>query len=428
MVFLYRLSITFYHLAIWLAMPFSRKARKWVNGRKGWREDLSVFEPGSQGSIWLHCASLGEFEQGRPLLEEIRERYPESRIVLTFFSPSGYEVRKSYPHADIVCYLPADSPANARDFLDRIRPRVAIFIKYELWFFYLKTLHQRQIPVQLVSAYFPPNHSYTRGLQGRLFKRMLTYLDRVFTQDEASAQTLNQLAGRELAIANGDTRFDRVLSIAQGFRPVGGIKSFIGERRCVVAGSTWPADERPLLEVVGKTSSDKLCLILAPHHIGEAHIRQIMERAGSRAVLFSALKEEEPVEKQILVIDNIGMLSRLYHYADLCYVGGGFGKGIHNTLEAAVHGKLTLFGPNHERFREAKGLLACGGAKVVQNAQELSFWVQAMLNNDAQIEEAGQRAEDFVAQRTGATDGVMAYLEEAGLLPEAPQPEMDFSH
>jgi len=416
MLLLYRLVTGLYFIGIWLAAPFVPKARKWVQGRKNWRDALASFSPGEQ-TVWIHAASLGEFEQGRPIIEEIRADFPGTKIVLSFFSPSGYEVRKNYPHADRVVYLPADSPANARTFLDHVKPTLAIFIKYELWYYYLAELARRKVPALLVSAHYPKGHRYGRGLQQYLFRKLIRLITHVFAQTPETADVLQQMLPQARVTVSGDTRFDRVLDIAENFRTIPTVAQFIQGRFTVVAGSTWPVDEALLLEAFDELADPDLVLVLAPHNLHEDDIDSLIERYRSRALRFSELEDIEPEpEHQILIIDNIGMLSRLYHYGDLCYIGGGQGAGIHNILEAAVYGQRILFGPNYQRFQEAVDLVAAKGAAVVRHASDLKQEIASGREKSPEYLHAQDVTYEYVRERTGATDAVMAYISERKLL------------
>ncbi len=355
----------------------------------------------------MHCASLGEFEQGRPLLEKIKSDYPHLKILLTFFSPSGYEVRKHYSGADWVFYLPLDTKANVLKFLNIVKPQLAIFVKYEYWYNYLEQLRIRDIPVMLISALFRKQSIFFKWYGG-LHRRMLSFFTHIYVQDEESLLNLKRLPGVDKVTRAGDTRFDRVIAIAAEFQPVEPVEKFATGRKILVAGSTWPDDEKNLLLLWQQNR--ELSLIIAPHEIHAEHIRYLLGLFPD-AALYSALKanhDSNILNKHILIIDNIGMLSRLYRYGQFAYIGGGFNRsGIHNTLEAAVYGKPVIFGPNYQKFNEAKGLLDAGGAFTYNQPAELISLVHEFLSDPVTAETAGKAAGNFVRKNQGATQCIM---------------------
>jgi len=402
-----------YSAAIKLASLWNPKASAWVNGRKDWRNSfaVSMATAGDRRKLWLHCASLGEFEQGRPLIEEIRKQYPEVFIVLTFFSPSGYEIRKNYEHADVVCYLPADTPANARDFVKLADPSLAIFVKYEYWLNLMAALHDRSIPFLMVSAIFRPGQVFFRWY-GKKWRKTLEKAEHFFVQDERSASLLAGLNVNAYTIS-GDTRFDRVISIREGFRPLPEVERFCGNSVVAVLGSTWEEDEE-IWDHYANTHAG-LRIMIAPHEVYEGHLKTI-SKLFRDTVRYSAWISGDATNARVLVIDNIGMLARLYHYADICYVGGGFGAGIHNVLEAAVHGKPVIFGPEYEKFMEAVEMIELGAAFSISSALELEEIVEALLNDPEKLRVAGEKARDYVWGKAGATARIMAYIQEKRLL------------
>lgn len=367
----------------------------------------------------MHCASLGEFEQGRPLLEEMKKAYPAHRFLLTFFSPSGYEVQKDYKGADWVFYLPADSPANARRFLEIVHPELVIFVKYELWYYYLKKIKYRRIPLILVSAIFRPEMSFFKWYGG-LQRKMLSRFDHLFVQNNSSALLIEQIGLQHLCSISGDTRFDRVKAIADRFQPIPEIEAFTGNKNVLVAGSTWPDDETVLAGTWTQLGNSAPGLIIAPHEIKEKNITDI-EKKFPGAVRFSAYKSGKIIDARVLIIDNIGMLSRLYKYGWLTYVGGGMNKnGVHNVLEAAVYGKIVLYGPFYHKYAEAVELISSGGAVSFEdpehNGKALAAIIQALQTDTSMYIKRSAAAGLFIEKHTGATGHIIQFIQEKRLL------------
>ena len=386
------------------------KAKLWVSGRHHWREQLQLQLKGDGPLVWVHAASLGEFEQGRPVIEAIREQYPTCRIVLTFFSPSGYEVRKNYPGADYVYYLPLDTPRNARNLLAILKPSLAIFIKYEFWYHYLTALHREQVPVLLISGIFRPGQPFFKSW-GSMFRRLLRQFDRIFVQNQTSLELLRQVGITDAVLA-GDTRFDRVWALLHEPVQLPLAESFIAGRKALIAGSTWAEDEQVLAAWWQQNAAADRCLIIAPHEIHEEHIRQLLELFPG-AVRYTAIQ----TPASVLIIDNIGLLSALYRYAYITYVGGGFSKdGIHNILEPATYGKPVLFGPVFHKYPEAAGLLAAGGGASFTDAVTLIQQVESLLTNDQLCRQTGDNAGRFVEDNKGATEKILAYIQEKRFL------------
>ena len=426
---MYRIFIFLYLCALRLAAIWNPKARLWVRGRKSVIPEMRRrFQGEHRQVVWFHCASLGEFEQGRPLIEALRESHPDICILLTFFSPSGYEACKTYAGADHILYLPMDSPGNARRFLDACSPSFAVFVKYEFWHFYLRALSGRGIPTLLVSAVFRPDQPFFRWYGG-FWRNMLGAYSRIFVQDESSLTLLEDLGFGGKAVLSGDTRFDRVLEITRGAGAIahdaGAIRhddaakgipaaaDFAGDGPVIVAGSTWSEDEKELAHFV-RTHPD-VRFILAPHEIGKDHLREIAHRFPDH-VLYSEYCKK-PVQAQCLVIDNIGMLSRLYQYAAITYVGGGFaGDGVHNVLEPAVWGKPVVFGPIYDKYREATELLQSGGGFTASTTLELEKCLEHLLHDPAGLEKAGRSARTYVENKAGATRRILGYIQENRLL------------
>jgi 3-deoxy-D-manno-octulosonic-acid transferase len=410
---IYSFSISVYSVCIRLASIWSNKAKAWTEGRKNWKENLQLVKNRAAGReiTWVHCASLGEFEQGRPVIESLRSAYPKTFIVLSFFSPSGYEVRKDYNNADAVIYLPADTPANAKSFVEILNPRLVIFVKYEYWLNLLKSLEHHQVPVLMISSIFRSNQVFFKWY-GNPWRNILNTIDYFFLQDDKSAALLQNLGLTRYTIA-GDTRFDRVLDIAAQFTELTDVQKFCAGSDTLVAGSTWKEDEELISEYL-QTRKDLKC-ILAPHEIHESHLQQI-EKLIPDAIRFSKWKQGSDSRSRVLIIDNIGMLSRLYHYSTISYIGGGFGKGIHNTLEAAVHGKPVIFGPTYHKFKEAVELIESGGAFSIQDSDSFVAQMNELLDNSKACSEAGHSARSYVRENAGATKKIMTHIQENRLL------------
>lgn len=401
---LYHLAIHLLTGALHIAGLFHPKARKWVAGRRNWRvRYTSAFEKKGR-VLWVHVSSLGEFEQGRPVIEGFREKFPDWQIVLTFFSPSGYDIRHNYPHADFVCYLPADTRRNARDFLDLIRPDAAIFVKYDFWANYLFELQKRGAPTQLVSALFRSEQPFFRWYGG-LWRQILDCFTHIFVQNKPSDALLRSIGFENVTVA-GDTRVDRVLALAASSVsspvPIG-----LGAGPTVIAGSTWPADEDILLPVLHDPSFDYLHWIIAPHEPTEKHLAQLLPRIVRPWARHSTW---DGARTDIVVIDSIGLLNSLYRYGRIAYIGGGFGKGIHNTLEPAAFGLPIIFGPKYEKFEEARQFVARGGAFPVHNTAELTE-VLTKLKDPEFYQKASAAVTGYLEESRGATGRILGFLE-----------------
>lgn len=412
----YSLFLLAFKAGIRIAALFHPKARKWVQGRHKIFERLEAAITPGQQVVWMHCASLGEFEQGRPLLEALRTQYPSCKLLLTFFSPSGYEIRKNYPGADWVFYLPMDGPHNARRFLEIVQPSLVIFVKYEFWFYYLKKVKYRNIPLILVSALFWEKMSFFKWY-GAMQRKMLSRFDQLFVQDVNSQKLLQNIGLGPITTISGDTRFDRVSAIARQAASVPVVEQFTAHRPALIAGSTWPEDEILLHQVWQQMDNADLRLVIAPHDISENRINAI-EKLFPQSIRYSAtLKNGLPAsDVPVLIIDNIGLLSSIYRYGMACYIGGGFGKGIHNTLEAAVYGKPLLFGPVFHKFKEAKDLIAAGAAfSITEPAQAIAHIQQWIQLPESRIK-AGRAAEQYVDTSIGATRKILEFIQEKRLL------------
>lgn len=408
MQWLYLLIISAYGWTIRLAALFNQKAKDWIAGRKGWEENLrSSLSSKSQKRIWFHCPSLGEFEQGRPVLEQIRRQYPDHCIVLTFFSPSGYNVRKNEPLADIVMYMPLDGPVRSRKFVQLVQPQLVFFVKYDFWYYYGKVLHASKIPFFCVSAIFRPSQLFFKPY-GKFFRKILTRYTHIFVQDQSSLELLYKSAIPAVTVS-GDTRFDRVLeNVQRRSDELNIIAQFAEGGDVLVAGSTWKEDEKLLADFLRAQPSLKL--IIAPHELNEDKLAQLKQRFFGKAVRYTQVASEGFNGKQVLIIDTIGMLSLIYRYGKYTYVGGGFGRGIHNVLEAAVYGKPVFFGPNYKKFREARDLKAMGCGIVVKNSQELTHVFNELQMADELYKSLASKSRKYIEDRKGATEILMNFL------------------
>ena len=414
-LFIYNIFIRLYYVVIRISSTWNPKARLWWKGRENiFNRIKSSLQPDGRPVIWMHCASLGEFEQGRFLLENIKIEYPLTRIVLTFFSPSGYEPMKNYKGADHIFYLPLATNAAAIKFLDLVNPILVLWIKYDYWYHYLHEIKKRKIPLLLISAIFQKHYAFFRWY-GSLYREMLHCFTWLFVQTPESAARLNGIGFSGNISINGDTRFDRVIDIAENFREIPAINSFCGNLPVIVAGSTWPDDEQQL-DHYANTHSD-IRFIIAPHEIDEEHLRGI-EKLFKNALRYSEWENKPGNEPcNTLIIDNIGMLSRLYYYATIAYVGGGFGDdGVHNVLEAAVYGKPVVFGPVFNKFREAIDLLEEGAASTTDNTLDLEKIFDELLQQEDNYRERAEAARNYVYSRRGATRNIMNYIQENRLL------------
>lgn len=388
-------------LCVAVVSLFHKKARLMRRGhRDTWR--ILRREVGQDRYVWFHAASLGEFEQGRPLMERLRREHPGRKILLTFFSPSGYEVRKDYAGADIVCYLPFDTPLNARKFVRLARPEAAYFIKYEFWRNYIEVLYKQHIPVYSVSSIFRPDQVFFRWY-GRKYARCLGRMTHLFVQNEASRTLLAGIGVDQVTVV-GDTRFDRVIDIMKAARPLPIVEAFARGQRVIVAGSSWPPCEDILIDYLNR--HDGVRLVLAPHVVSEDHLREIEGKLQRPAVRYTRATEQNVGEAACLIIDCYGLLSSIYRYAEVAYVGGGFGVGIHNVPEAAVYGIPVIIGPNNKKFREAQALLQCGGCFEIHNAADFEALVGRFGSDKAALERAGKAAGDYIRKNAGAANAI----------------------
>ncbi|MEJ2593612.1 MAG: glycosyltransferase N-terminal domain-containing protein [bacterium] len=404
MRFLYSFSIWFFSLLITLISPFNLKARQWVTGRKGVFRKLRQSLGKDDRVIWFHCASLGEFEQGRPLMESLKKDYPDHKILLTFFSPSGYEVRKEDPIADIITYLPSDTARNAARFVNLVRPRIVFFIKYEFWFNYINQLQIKAVPIFVVSAIFRRSQYFFKPW-GKWSQKQLKKVTYFFVQNEKSLALLRMVRVNHASIS-GDTRFDRVFKLRKENVEFPKIKAFTGNSKILVAGSTWPADEEILRNLMANMKG-RMKMIVAPHVINKERIDQLRHKfSDHHPLLYSAADDGDGKESHVLIINTMGMLAHIYRYADIAYIGGGFGAGIHNTLEAATYGIPVLFGPKHERFQEAVDLKRLGSGFPVSNSNECLAVVEELMNDREKYDQSAHAASDYVKQNAGSVSRI----------------------
>jgi 3-deoxy-D-manno-octulosonic-acid transferase len=406
MHFLYNLGVRMLGAALWLASFFRPKAKLWIEGRRDWRNRLgsALRETDGKKTLWMHVSSLGEFEQGRPILDQFRTEFPQWRIVLTFFSPSGFEIRKNYANADVVWYLPADTPQNARYFLKRLEPDLAIFVKYDFWANYLFQLPPT--PTLLVSALFRPGQPFFKWYGG-LWRKMLGCFSHIFVQNQASADLLRKIGMHRVEVA-GDTRVDRVISLAAAVQPNTKVELFAGNAPVFVVGSSWEADEALLFPVLKLPEFQHYKIIVAPHEPSESNVARICRQFDSLAT-YSKFEAKLHAGARVLVIDNVGLLNTLYRYGKIAYIGGGLGKGIHNTLEPAAFGLPIIFGPRFEKFEEARQFVARGGGFPVKGREDLKAVLQ-QLQQSGFYEAASKAVLGYLTENKGATGKAIEWL------------------
>ncbi len=442
-IVLYNLFLWLYQFCIRIISPWNPKAAAWINGRRGVFKTIMQADIRGEKRIWMHCASLGEFEQGRPVIESLRKLYPDITIIVSFFSPSGYQIRKNYTGADHIFYLPMDSAVHARRWVELVKPNMVLWIKYDYWYYYLRELRMRKIPVLLVSPLFRPDQPFFKWY-GNIHRLMLDSFHAFFVQNEESKKLLESLDIKQSVFVSGDTRFDRVIDIAEAFEPIPVIADFCGNHQVIVAGSTWEEDEEELDHYAN--THPEIRFIIAPHEIEADHLKDI-ESLFRNTIRFSALENQYStlnaerismnaevqstvensasdiprsafsVQPNVLIVDNIGMLARLYFYADICYVGGGFGDdGVHNVLEAAVYSKPVITGPVIEKYIEVMELADAGGVVIIDNALEAESVFSRLLNNKEEYSFHGNAARNYVYARRGATEKIIRYIQENRLL------------
>ena len=409
---LYSIAIFFYFLGIRLVSPFHTKARQMVRGWRDCRHKLKACAADPRPTLWFHAPSLGEFEQARPVLEQLHAEMPDHRICVTFFSPSGYEVRHNYPLADMVLYLPPDTPRNARRLVEALHPEMAFFVKYDFWFNYMDALRRKKVPTYIFSAIFRPSQYFFKSYGGWFRRQMAACFTHIFVQNETSLQLLQHFGIDQCSLA-GDTRFDRVQAIADAAERNTVTETFLEghSEPVLLAGSSWPPDEEMIARY--RNHHPDLRIILAPHVISEEHLTQI-ERLFPDSIRYSVLKNRQDSEQdknaKVLIIDNIGMLAALYRYAHVAYIGGGWGHGIHNILEAVTFGKPVLFGPNHKKFQEAHDILACGGGFTYNTFDELQRPLDRLLDDNDFYQAASQACLQYVKSNLGSTKIILNTL------------------
>ncbi len=416
-LFLYKIFLLLYPLTARLISPVNNKARKWVKGRRKIFERIGeALLNDSTPKIWFHAASLGEFEQGRPLMEMVKKKFPHYKLVLTFFSPSGYQYQKNYRGADYIFYLPMDSAKNAEHFLDLVSPDLIVFVKYEYWYYYLNEAYSRKIPTLLISGIFLQGMSFFKWY-GKLGRRMLSFFTHLFVQTDESFALLKSIQVTNVSVS-GDTRFDRVIEVAKNHKADEAISFFTKNKITIVAGSTWTEDDEALDHYANTHSH--IQFIIAPHDISEERLKEC-SNLYKNSILYSAYNPGEALEnKNVLIIDNIGQLKYLYKYAAICYIGGGFGgNGIHNVLEAAVYSKPLIFGPEYEKFAEAIDLVDTGAAFPVEDAIVLEKELDRLINDTNALKHAGEIAGNYVNAQTGATQKICRYIQKERWLKQA---------
>ncbi|MCT4637110.1 MAG: 3-deoxy-D-manno-octulosonic acid transferase [Bacteroidales bacterium] len=407
MAVIYSIGIYIYYLLIKISSLSNDKARLWIRGRKNWKKRLSDDIVKDKQNVWFHCASLGEFEQGRPLIEAYKNKYPDRKIVLTFFSPSGYEVRKNYDGADYIYYLPLDTKRNARAFIDIIKPVEVFFVKYEYWNFYFKELKKRETPLYMVSAIFRQKQMFFKSYGG-WYRGILKCVKYFFVQEEGSEHLLKSIGFTNSTIT-GDTRFDRVYQIAGNAKDNDIVESFVRDSSfTVVLGSSWEKDEVIVKEMINSDQYNHVKFVVAPHHVDRKNVLRIKHLFGENdTVMYSETDVQDVSNYRFLVIDCIGLLSSLYKYGNIAYIGGGFGVGIHNILEAATFGLPVVFGPNHKRFKEANDLKELKGAFGITNADDLNAVMSKFVENEKYLEQTSDIARKYILEKLGAVSAII---------------------
>ncbi|HVD96857.1 MAG TPA: glycosyltransferase N-terminal domain-containing protein [Cytophagaceae bacterium] len=406
---IYNLSIAFYLLIIRIAAPFNKKASLWLQGRKNIFSILKEkFKGNTTPVAWFHAASLGEFEQARPVIEAFRKEYPGYRILLTFFSPSGYEIRKNYSGADDIFYLPADTRKNARQFISITNPSIVFFVKYEFWFHYLDELKKQQIHTVLFSAIFRKEQPFFSKYTD-FYKNILYCFSWLFVQDKISLSLLNSIAVQN-ASAVGDTRFDRVKDLVQAKKEISIAEAFKNNQKVFIIGSAWNADMEVLIPFINEKEFSNLKFIIAPHEIHPEEIQRWKQKIKHKTSLYSEASEQTITSQEVLIIDNIGLLSSLYQYAEYAWIGGAYGKGLHNILEAATYGMPVFFGTHYQKFKEAKDLIEEGAAFSVKNMDEFKKKFLPIWNDEALRKSLAATASSYVQKNTGATEAILQYL------------------
>ncbi len=403
---LYSLGVKAYYLLMLFASIFNAKAKEWIKGRKNIFSKLEQAHLLDSSNIWFHVSSLGEFEQARPLIEKIKNRYPRYKIVLSFFSPSGFEIRKNYKYADSIIYLPIDSRRNAKRLLNLIKPEFAFFVKYDFWFFFLKELKNRNIRTYLVSAIFREDQLFFKSI-GKWYAKMLESFSFIFVQNNKSAELLKSINIHNVSVA-GDTRFDRVIEIAEHSKDIDLIKSFVGDKFTLIAGSSWFEDEQIICRYLNNSADMKF--IIAPHEIDENHIINLLQIINRPVVRYSRAEGIDLADYQVMIIDNIGMLSSIYKYGHVAYIGGGFGAGIHNIIEAAVYGMPVVFGKKYKNFQEAVDMIDLKVAYSINDFNEFETVLNLLISDRNYLDLLSQKAKDYVMKNKGASETILKFV------------------
>jgi len=406
---LYNLFISLYGFAISIASSFNPKAKQWISGRKRWKTKMKQAIYPKEKVIWMHCSSLGEFEQGRPVMEKIKKEFPQYKLAVSFFSPSGYEVRKDYQGADYIFYLPLDTPKNAKRLIKILHPEILILVKYEYWYNLLNRLHKKKIPVIVISAVIKESNLFFRPF-GNWFQQRIAGINHFFVQDTDSKNLLESIGVRQVMVS-GDTRFDRVKEIRKSNPKLDFVEKFKGNSKLIVAGSTWPDDEEILVKFINEKLPDDWKLIFAPHNIKEKEINSLVETINKNTAVYTKSDENQIRNAEILIVDTIGMLTKIYAHSDISYVGGGFTKsGVHNTLEPAVFGVPVIFGPNYENYFEAIDLIQNEGAQRFKDQYDFNSKMEKLISDEAERTKRGNAAADYIRQKPNSTELIMDYL------------------
>lgn len=410
----YNTSIKAYGLALKLASGFNGKAKLWVDGRKDWEGQISSKIKSTDRVLWVHCSSLGEFEQGRPVIEALKEKYPNHKIAVSFFSPSGYEIRKNYPGADVIFYLPLDTKANAEKLIQVLHPELLVLVKYEYWFNLITALHQKNIPTIVVSAIFRESQNFFKNDGNNWFAQKLNLISHFFIQNQKSKILLDSIGIQQSTLA-GDTRFDRVKQIVHQNNQLDFMDQFKGDSKLIVVGSSWTKDEELFLTLINEKLNLDWKILFAPHNLHDKEIESFIAKLNVSVVKFSDLEStsnENLKKAKVFILNTIGILSKVYAYADITYIGGGFGAGIHNTLEAVTYGNPVVFGPKYKKFQEAVDLIEVGGGFSIANQQEFDAIMDRLIIDENFRKSAGQNAGDFVQKSPNATAMIMDYVNE----------------
>ena len=405
--FIYSVGNIGYYVIVWFVAFFNNKAKLWIRGRRGVFEKIKKDNISEKGVIWFHVSSLGEFEQARPLIEKIKQKNSSDKILLTFFSPSGYEVKSNYKFADYIYYLPIDTKKNAVKFIKLVKPKLIFWVKYDFWFNYIEQIFENSIPLYLISGIFREKQIFFKK-KGKKYANLLNYFTHLFVQDDISVELMKSMDILNVTKV-GDTRFDRVIEIAEQSTEIEIVKTFVEDKLCLVVGSSWLADDKIITEFIN-SSSENIKFIIAPHNIEEERIVELLQLLNKKVIRFSKAELLNVADFQVLIIDNIGILSSVYKYGKIAYIGGGFGTGIHNILEAAVYGMPVVFGKNYKKFNEAKEMIALKTAFSISNSEEFNRTLNIFLSDENFMDRTAEKARDYVYQNKGATNKILNYV------------------